>query len=1148
MSSIASFRVPALFLALVCMVFSASAWAQKDTGSIVGTVTDQTGAIVANAKVTVSDVERGIHLQATTNESGQYVASPLRVGRYTVTVEHPGFKKAVSVPVDLDVQQRIAVDISLQVGQISESVEVTGAAPLLETETSELGQVVDNKRMANLPLNGRNFAQLALLTAGTAPSEPGARDEGGFGFSANGARSLQNNFLLDGVDNNSNLPDLLNETNYVIQPSVEALEEFKVQTNAYSAEFGRGNGAIINATIKSGTNGFHGSAYEFLRNEKLDAKNFFDDPNSPIAPYKQNQFGFTLGGPIVHSRTFFFVDYEGLRIRQAQTLTSFVPTDAQRAGDFSDQLDLTQQTGTDCGGHPTFVGEIFDARNAGNGCGVAFQYDASGMPLNIIPQNKIDPLASAIAKLYPEPNVNGNGFNFLSNPVRSETRNNFDVRIDQKYTEHDYGFFRFSYEDQPSLIPGPFDSTGGDGGGFFSGVEDNAYRSFATSWSHLFRNNLTNEFRLGYNRVNSQRQQINADKTSEELLNFTGGFPGIPNVPGNGGLPQLTFNDIAQIGSPTFLPSHEVQNTFGLSENLSWVHGNHSFKFGTDIRSEEFTIFQPAAPRGTLDFGPGLTDNPDPNAQFTGGSGFASFLVGLSDAGSINNLHNIDYHHQVYAFYGQDDWRVTPKLTLNLGLRYELFTTIKERHNELGTFDLSTGTLIVPKGVTAQLTPMLAAIVPVQATASPGLISPDTNNFAPRIGLAYQVSNKLVMRAGYGIFYGGDEAGPYSNPSMGFNPPFFVSKNFNQPCGTPSANPATVDCSLPGIPTLSSGFPANSLTDPEPPPLFFSLDPKLVTPYMQQWHLSTQYELPSNTVFEVTYAGSRGLKQYIYLNGNQAAPNPDPNLPFADRRPLPQLDGFIGWFRSAGQSNYNSLQLRAEKRFSHGLTFLASYTWAHALDIASNADLGAQNGGDFRYFKDPQAEYGNSDFDIRHRFVFSYLYELPIGHGKRFLGDASGVLNQIAGGWQVGGITSVSKGNWFTVLDTNGVANSDGQQRPDLIGDPRATPCMPNTFFNTCAFADPAAGSFGDVSRNSVQGPGYQIWDFSVFKNFTVTERAKLEFRAEFFNVFNHPNLQFAKSGPQNSINTTTFGTPEFGFLTAARDPRQIQLALKLSF
>src|ERR1700687_2430581 len=481
MPNLASFRLSVLFLAVVCAASSIPMWAQKDAGSIVGTVKDQTGAIVANAKVTVSDVERGIHLETTTNDSGEYVAGPLRVGRYTVTVEHPGFKRAVTPPVDLDVQQRIALNITLEVGQISESIEVTAATPLLETETSELGQVVDNKRMANLPLNGRNFAQLALLTAGTAPSEPGARDEGGFGFSANGARSLQNNFLLDGVDNNSNLPDLLNETNYVIQPSVEALEEFKVQTNAYSAEFGRGNGAIINATIKSGTNQFHGSVYEFLRNEKLDAKNFFDDPNSPIAPYKQNQFGFTLGGPIVHSRTFFFVDYEGLRIRQAQTLTSFVQTAAQQFGDFSDQLVLTspQQAlaadqvtmipALDCAGHPTYAGEVFNTRQTQNSglyasglCGVPFgAYDGAGNPTNIIPQGQLDHLALAITNLYPLPNVNGNGFNFLSNPVRSETRNNFDIRIDEKYTENDYGFFRFSYEDQPSVIPGPF-NTGGD--------------------------------------------------------------------------------------------------------------------------------------------------------------------------------------------------------------------------------------------------------------------------------------------------------------------------------------------------------------------------------------------------------------------------------------------------------------------------------------------------------------------------------------------------------------------------------------------------------------------------------------------------------------------------------------------------------------
>jgi hypothetical protein len=1185
----ACFRIQA-FVLILAVAFSTTGWAQKDAGSIVGTVKDPSGAVVANAKVTVTDVDRGSNFEATTNDSGEYVAGPLRVGRYTVTVEHSGFKKAISAPVNLDVQQRIAVNVTLQIGQITEAVEVTGAAPLLETQTSELGQVVDNKRVANLPLNGRNFAQLALLTAGTAPSEPGARDEGGFGFSASGARSLQNNFLLDGVDNNSNLPDLLNETNYVIQPSVEALEEFKVQTNAYSAEFGRGNGAIINATIKSGTNQFHGSIYEFLRNEKFDAKNFFDDPNSPIAPYKQNQFGVTFGGPLVRNRTFFFVDYEGLRIRQAQTLTSTVPTLAQRAGDFSSQLELSspQQAlaadGTtlipalDCAGNPTYAGEIFDTRQTQANpaylsglCGVPFGgYDGSGNPANMIPQSQVDPLALAITQLYPLPNVNGNGFNYLSNPVRRESRNNFDIRIDHKYTEKDYGFFRFSYEDQPSVIPGPFDTTNGDGGGFFGGIEDNAYRSFATNWTHLFRPQLSNEFRLGYNRINSQRNQINFNKTSQQLLGIP--FPGIPDVPDNGGLPQLTFSDVSQIGSPTFLPSHEIQNSYSLLDNLTWVRGGHSFKFGTEIRSEEFTIFQPAAPRGTLDFGPIFTDNPATPGN--GGSGFASFLVGLSDGGSINNLHNIDYHRPVYSFYVQDDWTVTPRLTLNLGLRYELFTTVKERYNQLGTFDLAIDSLIVPKGVNVQLTPTLATIIPIQAIASPGLIPPDLNNFAPRIGLAYRATDKLVLRTGYGIFYGGSEAGPYSNPSMGFNPPFFTIQNFNNPCGQATANPAVQDCSLAseGMPTLAAGFPANALTDPNTP-LLFSLDPHLVTPYMQQWHLSAQYELPASTVFEVTYAGSRGLKQYIYLNGNQALPDPSPNPPPIDtRRPFPPIDGFIGWFRSAGQSNYNSLQLRAEKRFSHGLSFLGSYTWAHALDIASSADLGAQNGGDFRFYQTPNREYGNSDFDIRHRLVLSYLYELPIGHGKALLSAASGLLNYIAGGWQIGGITSFSTGNSFTILDANSFSNSDGQSRPDLVSDPFKPGAVaanpdPNcqltisqgglaadrtrvltSWVNACAFTDPNFGSFGNVGRNTIQGPGYQIWDFSIFKTFPVTERARLEFRTELFNMFNHPNLQFAKSGPQNSINTTTFGTPEFGFLTAARDPRQVQFALKLSF
>jgi hypothetical protein len=433
-------------------------------------------------------------------------------------------------------------------------------------------------------------------------------------------------------------------------------------------------------------------------------------------------------------------------------------------------------------------------------------------------------------------------------------------------------------------------------------------------------------------------------------------------------------------------------------------------------------------------------------------------------------------------------------------------------------------------------------------------VNVDKNNFAPRIGLAYQLDPKTVVRSGYGIFYGGQENGPYSNPSPGFNPPYFVTQSFTSPCSAPAANPGVQDCSTTGFSHLSSGFPANSLVDPNTP-TFFSVDKTLVTPYMQQWHLSVQRELPKDTVFEITYAGSKGNKLYLFLNGNQAAPSTDPNAPLAPRRPVPTLDTGIDWFTSHGASSYNSLQSRLEKRFAHGLQFLASYTWAHSIDNASNANLGpTQNNSDFRYFRNTGAEFGNSDFDIRQRFSGSFIYELPFGHGKRFLGDATGALNQVIGGWQVASIVSHATGNYFTVLDANGnFSNSDGgaggvSQRTDTVGNPNAHPCVPGTFFNTCAFADPPLGSFGNTRRNTIEGPGYTTWDYSMFKNFKTTEKTNLEFRAEFFNVLNHTNFLFAMTGPQNPNNSTILGTPQFGFLTAARDPRQIQFALKLSF
>jgi hypothetical protein len=1180
-----------IFLALRLALFAsltASSWAQKDTGSIVGTVKDPSGAVVPNASVTVTDVEHGQTFSATTNPDGEFVASPLRVGRYTITALQPGFKKAVSVPVDLDVQQRIVVNIVLQVGQISESVVVSSAAPLLESETSELGQVVDSQRVANLPLNGRNFAQLALLAAGTAPSEPGARDEQSYGFSAGGARSLQNNFLLDGIDNNSNLTDLLNETNYVIQPPVDALAEFKVQTNAYSAEFGRGNGAIVNAVIKSGTNDLHGSAWGFLRNHVLDARNYFDPVGKGAPPFEQYQFGGTVGGPVYipgiyngKNKTFFFVDYEGLRIHQADTQTLLLPSPAERAGDFSSLLDTATITGTDCNGNPTYKGEIFDTRLTQKSassltglCGVPVGgYTTAGIPTNIIPSgagnNKIDPLAARILALLPPANVSGNAaYDYVANPVENTHRANVDIRVDHRFSDKDNSFYRFSYENQPRTVPSPFPGSLIDGGGFFSGIEDNSYRSLALSESHLFRPSLVNEFRLGYNRINSHRYQLNYNKDVSGQV----GFPGVPFTNINGGLPQLTFGDgsAPTLGSPTFLPSVEIQNTYVLSDNLTWVKGKHTLKFGTEIRREEFTIFQPASPRGNEGFGTSLTDNPA--SPGTGGLGLASYLLGLSDGGSINNLHNVDYFRPLYSFYAQDDWKVTPKLTLNLGLRYELFTTVKERHDQQGTFDLqdpSRPTIIVPKGQTLQLTPTLASQITVSPSGSRGLIPVDKNNFAPRVGFAYQLTPGTVLRGGYGIFYGGQENGPYSNPSPGFNPPFFVTQSFNSPCGAASANPAlyvanptannpNFDCAVPGLSNAmggipgsagtSVGFPANSLVDPNTP-LLFSLAPGMVTPYMQQWNFGMERQLGKDAVLQVTYAGSKGTKLFTFYNGNQADPSADPTAPFAPRRPVPLIDTGINLFKSDGGSKYNSLQSRLEKRFTHGFSLLVTYTYSHAEDNASNANLGSQNNDGFRWFKHPEWEKGNASFDVRHRFTASYIYELPFGNGKSVLGGADGALQQLVGGWQVAGITTVSSGNWFTPTDSNGsFANSDGLQMPDVVVNPNGKHCQPGTFFNTCAFVDPPLGSFGDAGRNSILGPGLQIWDFSVFKTFQINERTHLEFRTEFFNIPNHTNFLLSKSGPQQGNNSTVLGASQFGFLTAARPPRQIQFALKLSF
>ena len=1135
-------------LCVATLLFSTPLFAQRDAASLEGRVVDPSGAVVAGASVTALNTATNFVYQTRSDGSGEWSISPVRIGTYRITISAAGFKQTVTGLVTLDVQQRQRVDETLVVGTVSQQVEVSNAAPILQTDSSESGQVIDAQAMVGFPLNGRNPVQLAQLSVGVTVSEPGARDSTGFGFSASGSRSLDNSFLLDGVDNNSNLPDLLNEANYVVMPPPDALQEFKIETGNYDAEFGRATGAIVNASMKGGTNQFHGSAYEFFRNQNMDAMNYFDVTRQP---YHQNQFGATLGGRIMKDKLFFFVDYEGLRMTQAQATTSQVPTMAQQGGDFTDQLDLNSPTGvTDCNGMPTYQGEIFDttltqasAAQTTGLCGVPFGY-VNGQPSNIIPAAKMDTLGATLIKLFPAPNASGNGYNYLSDPLTTQKTNQGDVRLDEVIASHDTAFYRFSMSNSPMIIGSPLPGYA-DGGGFFDGVQQITAYFGSAGETHVFSPHATNELRLGYNHLLTSRYQENSDQNVSAIV----GFPGVPYQAGtnNGGLPQMSFTEASNLGSPVYLPAVERQTTFQISDTFTYVHGAQTMKFGGEIRPEHFSIYEPAYPRGDLSFSDQYTDNAA--LPGTGGNSLADLLTGQTSGGYINNLNNIEYYRHTYGAFAQDDWRILPKLTLNLGIRYEFFSPVYSKNNAQANFNPGTGVLEIPRDSNVTLTPTLASILPVSHTASNALISADYKDFAPRVGFAYAATNRIAIQSAFGVFFNGDEAGPYSNPSPGFNPPYFISQTFSAPCSLPSYS-AAEDCSVPGLRTLAEGFPASSLTDPNTPTLF-SLDPHLRIPYVMEWHLATQYQLTSSMTFDVAYVGSKSDRSYIYLNGNQAQINPA-NIfeATAPRRPFPYIDAATGYLRSSGSSNYNGLQTSFKQHLSKGLEFIVNYTYSKALGNASSADLGSQNNDEFRNSLYPNQEYGPLDFDVRNRFVASYLYDLPFGTGHR-LATHNRIIDHIIGDWNWSGIITLSSGTWFTVTDGNAdFANSDGQQRPDFVPGIKANskPCVPGTFFNTCAFQDPAYGSFGDVSINSLEGPGQKNVDFALLKKIPFSETRYLELRVETFNAFNHPNLEFAAPGPQNSINSTTLGTPTFGDLTGALPPRLVQLAAKLYF
>jgi len=1123
-------RTLGVFGLLVCLLGSfVAANAQTTAGSVVGTVTDPSGAVIAAASITVTNVETGIATKTVTDSSGNYVVTPLPVGRYSVTVEASGFKKSVRSDITLNVQDRLRVDVALEVGAVTDTVEVQAAAPVLETDTSYLGQVVDSKRIVDLPLNGRFFTRLAVLTAGTTPTVHGARDENTGGFSANGVRPYQNNFLLDGVDNNSLSEDLVSQQSFVIGPPPDAIAEFKVQTNSMSAEFGRSGGAVLNVTIKSGTNDLHGTVYEFLRNSALDANNFFNDANgAPIAPFKQNQFGFSTGAPILipkvyngKNRTFFFFDYQGTRIRTGQTFLASVPPDAWRTGNFAPLNGVAFNT-------------VYDPATGS----VDANGDAVGrLPFagNQIPQNRWNPVAAKLLSMFPEPNVPGSANNlgvsnnYLSNPVEPNDTNQLDLRIDHKISESDSIFGRFSYsnniDNPPGPIPPPLDAASFSSGNFL-----NRPRNLVITETHIFTPRIVNELRLGYSRNRSERLQFDANQNLSAQL----GIPGIPFATNNGGLPSFSVAGLNSFGSSEYQPTVETQEVYHIVDSVSIVHGRQTIKVGAEIKPRvNFSILQPPVPRGAFSFNGTFTSQNSANVSNTG-LGTGDFLLGLVSGGAqISSFINDMFQQPGQFYYVQDDIKISKKLTLNLGLRYEFVVHAMEKYNAEANFNIDTNTLDIAHGRQDPLPPNFYPQIQVNRNAPRSLVPNQNHDFGPRVGFAYNLFKKTVLRGGYGIFYSSYEAGPLSIPNPGNNPPFFEQANYN------TVNFATLN---PIVNNLSNGFPADALTNPSLPSLF-ALDPHFSNAYVQHFQLSIQHELGWNTVWEVAYAGSKGTKLYEFRNVNAVAASPN-TVNYADARLRPYL-GDLPYWCTCNSSTYHSLQTKVEKRFSNDLSFLTAFTYGKAIDEISTASLGFHGGGYARDWNHPEWEKGPSDFDQKFRFVNSMTYILPFGKGKRFLSGVNGFGNAVVGGWELQGIQSYTSGVPFTIQASIGESNTlgDSEERPNRV---MGVPLYPsnqtvNEWFNPAAFTATAFGTLGNSGRNIIYTAPQVGIDTSLFKDFALKERVKLQFRSEFFNMINHPNFR------ANSLNNY-FDAPRAGAYTAAQPARQIQFALKLIY
>ncbi len=1077
---------------VLSLLAAGHAAAQVNTADVIGTVTDPTGAVVVGARISVTNLATQVVRTTYTDGTGNYLVTLLPVGRYSVRAEMQGFKTAEVPVVTLAVGDRLRVDIVMQVGEVAETIEVIAQTPALQSDASSISTLVPERAVQDLPISQRNFIRLAQLAVGAHESVPNALSSGNrpddrrrtSAVAVNGQRDFVNNFMIDGMDNNERSIGTV-----VVKPSMDAVAEFRVQTNLYSAELGRTAGGVINLVTKSGTNEIHGSLFEFFRNEKTDAKNFFAGPG-PTPAYKQNQFGGSIGGPIRRNRTFFFGDYEGFRVRQGLTFVSSVPTAALRQGDFAG------------------VNAIFDPLSTRPDPARPGGFLRDRFPGDRIPPSRLDPIAVKLAELYPEPQRPGVVNNFTHNPVRTQRDDTLDARIDQHFSERDYFYARYSFNDTNTWLP-PHLPKKGDihpGGERFQFAGSTLQRSQGLHLNYVrtARPNLVAELKAGYSRFALATLPPNYGKNLSEQFGIRGANFDIHSS----GLTPVAIAGFRGLGDSNWIPMYIINNAFQYVGSVTYVRSGHNIKTGADLRRRQFTVFQGPEPRGEFLFDANFTNDPS-GATARSGNGFASFLLGFpASTGRRNHLVWPGMRTTEFAVYLQDDWRATRWLTLNLGVRWEVFTPFTEVANRIANVDLAAGKIIV------------AGREGVSRSAG---VATDWNDIAPRFGFAATLDRRTVLRGGYGLnFY----AANYGSQAH-FRVPPFVSLW------------GIVTTPLTPVNRMADGFPLPVPSDPKNPSgALTAVARNLRSAYVQQYNLTLQRELPAELVWSIGYVGALGRKQHSAPNVNLALPGPGPIGP---RRPyhsaFPNVTG-ISLHHSYGISNYHALQTVLERRFKAGFNLLMNYTYARLIDDNPAVAGGKPSAGPYPQLANNwRLERGNSDIDVRHRWVLMANYELPFG--KQLTGLA-GIFGK---GWQLNAIAVLQSGLTFTVSNASPRANTGGGDRPNRIGKgtlPKGQRSV-HRWFDTTAFVPQPLFQIGNAGRNILYGPAQKNLDLSVFKHFALTERTTLQFRTEVFNLTNTPNFGV----PNAALGVAPFGTIDN---TGNALPRNIQFALKLLF